>query len=134
MKAIKQPLITPISKDLYRLTEDYRIKVNGISISVPKGFVSDGISCPRIFWAIARPNGLGRAGALIHDWLYCNKGTAGELNLSRKVVDRIFRKILIESGVSIGKSNLLYRMVRWFGRFGWNKKRDWSYLNNKEVS
>lgn len=77
---LKQPLMIPISARKYELVEDYECYWNdgGVvhRLRIPKGNVSDGASIPRMFWGLIglRPDGLIRAGALIHDYLYAYKG------------------------------------------------------------
>ena len=44
----------------------------GQTFTVPKGFVSDGASIPKMFWGLIAPCIDGRTirAAIIHDWLY----------------------------------------------------------------
>lgn len=65
---------------------DVLFSYNGKSYIVPKGFISDGASIPKIFWSLIAPCIDGRSirAAVIHDWLY-HTGI-----LSRADADKIF--------------------------------------------
>ena len=68
LPAIKAVIILPTEKEdrtLYLLLEDFEF--NGVV--VPKGFVSDGATIPRIFWAILPPVDRYFPAALVHDYL-----------------------------------------------------------------
>ena len=141
MVKLEQPLTVPISEKDYRLVEDYLYRWEKIEheyrITVPAGFIFDGASVPRLAWTISgiRPDGLIRAAALIHDWLYQHDGLLpagshqfkGEdeswKNLvgrwSRKDADRLFARIMREAGVSKVKRRLAYLAVRTFGWRYW---------------
>lgn len=91
--ALSQPLNLPLrltskeAKDLglkkyrsYILDTDYTYhwKIGGkhFRITIPAGFKYDGASVPRVFWSVTGflPDGLGRAAALVHDFIYVHKG------------------------------------------------------------
>lgn len=78
---LEQPLMVPIGPVEYELVEEYTYywmdakgRIN--RIVVPKGTKTDGASVPQFAWSISgiRPDGLIRAAALIHDWIYNNRG------------------------------------------------------------
>jgi hypothetical protein len=79
---IKQPHIIPIkeSGDLYMLEEDYEISLKPYGLDfyifIPKGFRYDGATVPRWFWSITglTRDGIHRPAALVHDYIYVNKG------------------------------------------------------------
>ena len=139
--AFTQPLIVPISARHYRLVEDYvyewDLAGSRNRITVFKGFVHDGASIPRLAWTLSglTPDGLIRAAALVHDWIYRHGGklpassqkyrdTAGAWcdtygAWSRDDTDRLFARIMREAGVSKWKRRMAYRAVRWFGGSSW---------------
>jgi hypothetical protein len=145
--SIEHQLIVPIAERLYRLVDDYiytwEKKGKGgpssfkYRITVPAGFIFDGASVPRIAWTISGilPDGLIRAAALVHDWLYRYKGNLPEgsyqylapdgnwSNLyaiwSRKNSDRLFGRIMREARVPKRKRRAAYRAVRLFGWLPW---------------
>jgi hypothetical protein len=105
-------------------------------IIVPAGFIYDGASVPRFVWTLSgmSPDGLHRAAALIHDWLYEHKGklpvgsylreeTGGwdviEADWQRDHADRMFGQIMREFGVSPWRRKVAYKAVHWFGRTAW---------------
>lgn len=150
MSNLEQPDIRPYTEKYYRLHADYiyEWKYNtkdreGNPITIQsritawKDFVYDGASVPRFLWTLTgyRPDGLHRAAALIHDWIYVHKGILPKgshqyqdsdgtwrdtyAKWSRKDADRIFGRILKESGVRKRKRKLMVRAVMWFGGTRW---------------
>lgn len=86
------PLATTLLKRGYRpvyiLTQDVTVR----GIMVPKGFLTDLVSCPRwLRWALPVKR-MARA-ALVHDWL-CNS-----TNLTKRQANFIFRKAMADDGV-----------------------------------
>lgn len=145
---IKQPYNTPIDgrphglkrDQAYRLEKEYIYKwdKNGETyrIIIPEGLVYDGASIPRLTWTLTgmRPDGLLRAAALVHDFIYIHKGKMPkgsyqmhndkryvDLNTrwTRKKADKMFAQILKESGVSRFKRRIAYRAVRIGGWLAW---------------
>ena len=144
---LEHPLNVPIADRLYRLVETYVYEweksvpgtelVHEYRITVPKGYVYDGASVPRIVWTVSglTPDGLIRAAALVHDWIYDHKGHLPEgsqqykdadgqwptlhVTWNRKAADRIFGRIMREAEVSKLKRRAAYRAVRLFGWIGW---------------
>jgi hypothetical protein len=145
-----QPLNIPISsyrrffifkKITYLLARDYVLTwiENGIihEIRVPKGFKYDGASVPQFLWSLTgfTPDGLIRAGALIHDLLYFLGGKLDEtyhytfspkngwegvpLVLSREESDILFREINQKAGLG-ASSHFIHAGVR---VAFWNNRR-----------
>jgi hypothetical protein len=130
-----------VSEKDYRLVEDYTYAWTkgefDYRITVPTGFTYDGASVPRVAWTVSgiRPDGLIRAAALIHDWIYNFKGLLPEGShefldaegrwqtvygrWSREDTDRLFGRIMRESGVPKFKRRMAYRAVRLFGWLYW---------------
>jgi hypothetical protein len=137
-----QPDVRPVTDQAYRLQTNYCycwVK-NGVQnrILVPPGFTYDGASVPRIAWTVSGilPDGLIRAAALVHDWIY---GFAGRLpegshqyktddtewsnvvgRWKRREADRLFGRMMREAEVPRSKRRLAYLAVRAFGWFAWN--------------
>lgn len=140
---LTQPINYPVSERGYKLYEPYTYiwAHNGIryKITVPKGFEYDGASVPRICWSLTgiRPDGLIRAAATIHDFLYEHQGQLPAESFlsttkfmgsemkpvnktwSRKQSDQLFARLLREKGVSKIRRRLAYIAVRVFGGFAW---------------
>lgn len=148
-EVMKQPNITPVRVsgiEAYQLVENYRyawtLASDGIlrEITVPRSLVYDGASAPRIVWTLSGilPDGLIRAAALVHDFLYIHagklpRGCYGCLKdgvwvdlygavWSRKDADRMFARLMREAGVSKTQRRLAYTAVRLFGGGAWGKQ------------
>jgi hypothetical protein len=125
---IPQPINAPINCDQYELLETYVCPISGVVVD--KGFIYDGASIPRALWTITgiRPDGGYRAGATVHDWIYRHKGRVRVRNagiekpaaISRSEADRIFRRLMADSGVSAYRAWLAWSGVRLFGWAPWN--------------
>ena len=131
-----QPLIIPVSESgkLYELQHDYEVDLinyihRDIQLVIPEGFRYDGASVPRPLWSISglSRDGLHRAAALVHDFIYHYKGdfvdesNQKDLTLTRKEADKVFRKMLKEVNIASHRCWLAYCGVRLFGGFWWNK-------------
>lgn len=132
-----QPHNVPMKKDRYGnryyLAHAYEYDDSGITVRVDKNFRYDGASVPRLAWTFSglRPDGLLRAAALIHDIIYIADGKPykmqsnneyfihfkTKLKWKRKDADKLFLKIMLESGVSKWRARLAYRAVRIGGGF-----------------
>ncbi len=78
----------------------------GQEIWVPKDFITDYASVPRLVGMYLLFGGKGKRAALIHDWLYsCAK-------LPRKVCDEVFKEALGVSGYSEFTIGAMYGGVR----------------------
>ena len=86
-------------------------------LTVPAGFSSDGASVPRFFWRIVFPPGEPGAlrAAFLHDFIYRTHPEGW----SRAAADELFRKLLIEDGISRTSASLAYWGVRLFGGSSW---------------
>ena len=51
------------------------IRPQNIVVQVPKGFVTDGASIPRIFWVYLPRHGKYTKAAVVHDFLYNKRGS-----------------------------------------------------------
>ena len=129
---IPQPDIRPITEGTYRLFQDYWLTHRGVVFHVPKGFIHDGASVPRFAWSLTgiRPDGLLRAGALIHDILYHYKGTLPKRwvrpyrPFTREEADNLFYELNLRSGMNKARCWIAWKAVRWFGWQAWLKHHD----------
>lgn len=95
----------------------YRLRDTEHVITVPRGFVTDFSSVPRIAWAVMSPTDRhGRAG-IIHDWLYWDQGC------SQEQADKIMLLAMIESGVDAFTRIVIYWTLRAFGQSSWIESR-----------
>lgn len=102
-----------------RLYQDYIREINGYCITVPKGFITDGASVPRVFWILFPPQGKYTPAAIIHDYLYSKFNDTG---INRTLADKIFLFIMEELGVGFLRRKAMYRAVRSFGEPSWKAK------------
>lgn len=79
-------------------------------ITVPKGFVTDFASVPRVFWNILPPFGRYGKAAVVHDYLYRTQGYA-----SKPVADAIFLEAMKALGVPTLLRYTMFYAVRLFG-------------------
>ena len=84
--------------------------------TVPKGFVYDGKSSPKLSWFYSPPYGKDHPAVVAHDWLYQTKAT------SRKVADQTLMDISKACGVRPTKALVEYCMVRVFGLMRWHRE------------
>lgn len=74
MKISCQILFDKEHGTLLRTLEPVSFSINGKEYTVPVGFISDGMSIPRLYWRFLSPpiNGVTLVPSIIHDWLYKN--------------------------------------------------------------
>lgn len=101
---------TPEQGKVIKLLEPLVITVNEKSYVVEAGYLSDGMSCPRVCWSLVSPaidNRTIRA-AIGHDWLYenhvCTRKEADDWFYDNMVADGFpkFRAYMAWLGVRIG--------------------------------
>lgn len=131
---IEQPKNIPLPGGKYRLVEDYQYTwthVDGVTyrMTIKSGFINDGATVHRLFWTLSglTPDGLLRAGALIHDCVLKHQGKMPstimekqvnnewvpcKLQLTKLQADQLFRKILVESENKNWHIVLCYYAVR----------------------
>lgn len=62
--------VIPIGDLCVRLTAPLTVWISGYSLTIPKDFLSDGASVPRLFWRLIPKYGSWLRGAIVHDYLY----------------------------------------------------------------
>lgn len=107
----RAPLKLKTDRKYYWLfTDDYYAKFNidgeEVTISIKKGFESDGASIPRVAGIM---RGLAFRGYFIHDQLYTNH------LFSRIIADKIMKASIEYEGVDKVDSQTIYTAVRFFG-------------------
>lgn len=100
-----------LNKDYWRVTKGFRYYVgsvgSGCFVDVPRGFLTDGASVPRILWSILPPWGDYGQAAVLHDWLCENMtiqvtrsdGSVVSQKIDRKQVDGILCEAMTVLGV-----------------------------------
>ena len=121
MSQFTTPLVVElIGENLWRVYESFEYHVGSYPsneiITVPKGFVTNFASAPRICWCIVSPvDGHGKA-AVLHDYLYEIK-----YKNNRKYCDKIFLEALEVLKVNIIKRYLMFYAVRLVGWIYWKE-------------
>ena len=87
-------------------------------IKVPRGFITDFASIPRLFWTvIGHPTGRYGKAAVVHDFTYA------KALYKRKRCDEIFAEAMRVLRIGWLKRIVMYQAVRRFGWIGWNMHR-----------
>ena len=84
-------------------------------LTVPRGFVTDLTSVPRVFWSALRPDGEYSFAAIVHDYLYWTQST------SREQADEILRMAMQELGIEPSVIRVIYNAVRLGGDAAWRQ-------------
>lgn len=121
----QQPIPAPLVQgfgdgDNWMLQRDmvYRIGINTpYTITVPKGFVTDFGSIPRIFRPVLGSTGPYSQAAVVHDYLYWVQ------SCTRKQSDNLLAIAMRESGVGAVKHWAIYSGVRAGGTGAWDSDR-----------
>ena len=84
------------------------------AITIPTGFLSDGLSIPSLVRPLVGP-ATGRAftAGLLHDFLYSRSSTE-HYAMTRKQADDLFMEVMHNLGIGF-RRNLIHRAVRLFG-------------------
>lgn len=116
------PGVTRDGRAVVRLVRplEYRVgsKDSDEVIVVPVGFETDFASVPWGFRELFPQLGPWARPAIIHDWLYANRGLG---RYSRADADRIFREAMEVVGVPAWRRALMYGAVRVGGARGWGR-------------
>ena len=96
----------------------YYVTPAGDDIIVPPGFVTDLASIPQIFHSVVPVNGMHRAAAIVHDWLYVTQPC------TRAEADRVFLDAMADLGVRLTQRWVMYAAVRAGGWVGWARRRE----------
>lgn len=140
IKPYPQPENIPLPQGNYMLTESFvyvwrAVGSGAFKIIVPRGFKYDGASVPRALWSIlgVSKDGIHRAAATVHDFLYSRKGAVHgsryarsrwrtcRFKITRKQADVKFYQMLRDSGVGRVRAKAMYWAVRVFGGSSWKK-------------
>lgn len=90
------------------------LKDDEVLVEVPVRFVTDLASLPRGVRSFYSRTGRSRYAAVVHDYLYSIKWA------TRKECDRVFKELLIASGLTRYRAHLFYLGVR---AGGWTRGR-----------
>jgi len=113
-------LVKDLMNGKFELVSDYIYQIENYVIKVPRGFITDYASIPRIFRPIVLPYGKHSGASVVHDYLYSK---SCDLDIERKKADKIFFEILKEEGVNPILARLMYIAVRVFGKIRYKIKK-----------
>lgn len=107
--------LLPVAKIQYRLESDMVLLITfkneeKFTFVIPKGFICDFASIPRLFWSIYPPDGNHRYPSIPHDMGY-------KAEIMREFMDRLFKKLLAKSDTPKQVQRVFYSNVSLFGRF-----------------
>lgn len=110
----------------FKVTQDYYYWYKGEWLIVPKGFITDFASIPRVFWNIYPPTGIYMPAALLHDFYYaCELKSplpyAKDMD-PRYWCDCLFYDVMKDCGCNWFTRYTMYRAVRDWGWITWNSK------------
>lgn len=96
--------------------ETWPVIIDGVRREVPKGFVFDGSSIPRLLWWLFPPTyAPAWEASCYHDFCYA----VAYREVSKQHADSAFRKIMLLHGSREWVANAFYSAVKTFGRGGW---------------
>ncbi len=117
--AIKSPMVaSPTSDGKYWVLKEpltYQHPETREIVEIPRGFVTDFASVPRLFWTVFPPCGKYTSSAVLHDYLYWNQS----FKCDRKCADDILLLAMKEANVDELTSNVIYTAVRLGGKSSW---------------
>ena len=112
----------------WKITKDWKYRMNGNEYIIPAGFQFDGASIPKFLRTFFSPVGVLLVGGLVHDYMYKfaalkRTGKGGLLLVDQKKADQIFRDINIEVNGFYFMNYLSYWALRLGGWVAWNGHR-----------
>lgn len=135
----KQVWMFFVSPQEWVVTEDWFVTLpNGIEVCIPKGFVCDGASTPRLLWGILNPTGVLLVPGLVHDFGYrynylwrVYRSRNGLIVAMRRMglsddqayFDKIFLDVSLDSTGLRFVSYFSWMMLRLFGWMAWKENR-----------
>lgn len=114
----KKPFINKVR--LFVNITDKRKEEVQYNFLIEKGYIWDGATIPRIFWRLtgSKTDPEFQIPSMIHDKLCENKNF---INYDRILSSKVFKGLLIGSGVNKFKADMMYIAVDNFQKFcGWN--------------
>jgi hypothetical protein len=101
---------------LWAIQEDFAFDsdVAACRIVVPKGFVTDACSIPRVPLLYLAAGGTADEAGYVHDFLYTTQ------RFAREKCDQVLREAIVAMGYSKELAGSFYEAVRLFGGSHWN--------------
>jgi hypothetical protein len=106
---------SPYDFNVWVIENEYTTMLGSTAYIVPRGFVTDFTSIPRIFQSILPRWSDYARGALIHDYLYSTH------LLSKEASDKVLFDLMTQDNVNVRQKYMIYWAVKWFGGKAWRK-------------
>jgi hypothetical protein len=91
----------------------YKIGLAKLPVIVPRGFVTDLASVPKIFWSVLPRDGQYLSAAILHDYMYWDQ------RCTRQEADLILKSNMEDFGVSGFNKTAVYQAVKLGGESSW---------------
>lgn len=123
MPFLTELVVKPVNGSEWSLTEvlQYYHEQSDSYFHVPVGFTMDLASIPRLVTWLFPIHGRYTRAAVVHDWLYANKGVVPAGIFLRADADKIFLDAMKELGVNWFTRQAMYRAVRLGGWTSWRE-------------
>jgi len=127
----KQIFVWLISTRKFEIVDDYYLFIPWLqeTVKIPKGFIFDGASIPRIFWSFLAPTGILFIPAIFHDYGYkYNKwldkdGNDIHYHAGKDFFDKQFAKLAKWINDMPILDYIAYYALKYCGYFSWYKHR-----------
>lgn len=127
-----KPRVNVLDNGNLELVRDWTVRYNGWLFTVPKGFLSDGNSVPRLFQWLVPKFGRNTIAGIAHDWLY-HKGkvykivddglAVQEIRITQRQADIVRSDLCQWCGVWWIQRIASYIGLRIGGWYGWRQAR-----------
>ena len=109
-----------LGNQLWVLTQPFIFSVDYDIYTIPRGFVTDGASCPGFLWSLCAPSAgpFGEA-SVAHDWFY-NEGP----DIGRLRADLVLYSMGRFRGAGLLRAQAVKSGVNFFGWMSYKKGRD----------
>lgn len=121
MPFLTELIVKPVHDDEWEMVEPLLYVHGDKRIQVPSGFRMDLASIPRVLTWLFPVHGRYTRAAVVHDWLYANKGIVPAGIFLRADADKIFLDAMKELGVGWFTRQAMYRAVRLGGWINWSE-------------
>lgn len=120
--------VEQIDDSHWRLLENFVYHSDFLNkwITVPKGFVTDFASVPRIPVAFWLTGNTAHAAAVVHDWLYTMQFT------TRYEADNVFYEACAITGIPLWRRSAMYAGLRVGGGARWNQHQPPTIISGGE--
>jgi len=98
--------------------------VSSVEFTIPKGFVTDWASVPRLLQSFIPRTGQWDEAAALHD-LFCEALNKGAPIVDSRTADKLFEKVMKEAGVGVVRRKLMWAGVRFGALANKHRRKGW---------